>query len=110
LFDPKLCSWILDSLICEKRDYIREDDLTGHINKLIDSADITLRTTLERVSEHENPDIVKRLLKGEKIRYNEYDTFSSKLRLAGAVVRDEDGFCKIRNPIYETFFANQFNL
>jgi len=70
---------------------------------LIDSADITLRTTLERISEHENLDIVKRFLKKEKIRYNEYDTFSSKLRLAGAVVRDEDGFCKIRNPIYQSF-------
>jgi len=106
----KLCSWILEGLMLEKRDYIREDDLTGNIDKLIDSADITLRTTLERVSGDENLDIVKRLLRGEKIRYNEYDTFSAKLRLAGAVVRDEDGFCKIRNPIYETFFANQFNL
>lgn len=106
----KLCGKIIDTLISDNRDCIQKKDLTQQIEKLIDGSDITLRTTWEKLKNSKNMDILKRVFHGEKIKYNVCDEFSYELKLAGAIVKDEKGFCKIRNPIYEKFFSQQFDM
>ncbi len=106
----KLCGKIIDTLILDNRDCIQKKDLTQQIEKLTDDFDITLRTTWEKLKNSKNMDILKRVFHGEKIKYNVCDEFSYELKLAGAIVKDEKGFCKIRNPIYEKFFSQQFDM
>ena len=104
----KLCGKIIDNLISDKKNYIRKDDITRQIDNLINSNDINLKIIWEKVKNNKNSDILEHLLRGEKIRYNECDTFSYELKLAGAIVKDERGFCKMRNPIIYRFFHKQF--
>ena len=103
----KICGIIVDSLIYENRDYIQEEDLKNQVHISLDNYDITLQTTWESVKKNKNIDILKKVLKGEKIKYNGFDEFSYELKLAGAIVSDERGFCKIRNKIYYDFFSKQ---
>jgi len=104
----KLCGKIIDNLISDKKNYIGKSDITRQIDNFINSNDINLKTIWDKIKNNKNLDILEHLLRGEKIRYNECDTFSYELKLAGAIVKDESGFCKTRNPIIYRFFHRQF--
>ena len=106
----KLCGKIVDNAIIDKRGMIQKDDLTRQINNLIEEFDETLKTIWENIKKTGNLDVLKRVFKGECIKYNECDEFSYELKLAGAIVKNEKGFCRIRNNILRTFFAKQFEV
>lgn len=117
----KLCGRLIDNLISDNKDFIQKYELEREIDSLINNNDITLKTTLEKVFENGQVDVLKRILKGEKIKYNQCDNFSYALKLAGALVnyQNEDDigyyaanpeFCEIRNPIYKRYFSNFFNM
>lgn len=105
----KLCAKIIDDLMSTNRDAIQEDDLTRHIDGLIESGDITLKTTWEKVKDTENLEILQRIMRDEEIKYNEFDEFSYELKLSGAIGNNH-GLCKIRNSIYREFFSKQFGI
>jgi hypothetical protein len=120
----KLCGKLLDNLISDDRSLIEKNELEREIENLINGNDCNLKTTLEKVLENSQQDVLERILKGEKIKYNQSDNFSYALKLAGALVNDKDEkdngaynkhaktpkFCEIRNPIYKQYFYKYFNM
>ncbi|MGA1842182.1 MAG: AAA-like domain-containing protein [bacterium] len=120
----KLCGKLLDNLISERRFLIEQNELAREIENLINGNDWNLKTTLEKVLENNQQDVLLRILKGEKIKYNQSDNFSYALKLAGALVNEKEEqdngtyknhsktmkFCEIRNPIYKQYFYKYFNM
>lgn len=104
-----ICSKIIKRLQREGRDKVNQDDFK-EIDHIISSGDINLLTTLEKIRKDELlQEMILKILKGDSIRYSRTHDIIYNLELAGAI-RREDGYCQIRNPIYEKFFRQHFNI
>lgn len=104
-----LCSRILIRLQTEGRSEVKQDDFK-EIDQIIMSGDINLRTSLEKIKSDELlEEMLSLILGGKSIRYTRIHNIIYNLELAGAI-RQKDGFCRIRNPIYEKFFEQQVQI
>jgi len=104
-----LCFRILKRLQKEGRSEVDSSDFQ-EIDQIIIDGDINLLTTLERIKKDELlQEMALKILKGDSIRYSRTHDIIYHLELAGAI-RRKDEYCRIRNPIYEKFFRQYFNI
>lgn len=85
----------------EKRE-ITELEVKNEIDQLFlynDSFNL-LRISVEKNKILENL-LISMILKKEKSQYLPYSEF--RLNDSGPIIKDEDGYCKIRNPLFEEF-------
>ncbi|MGA1871074.1 MAG: AAA-like domain-containing protein [bacterium] len=105
-----LCGRMVDDLIKFQKERLNKDDLYNKIDDLVINGDINLRSTLEKLNKDEDlKEVVVSIIQGEKISFNRSLQIVYQLELAGAI-RNENGLCRIRNPICERFLSSVFNL
>ena len=104
-----LCFRIMKRLQKEGRNEATPDDFQ-EIDQIITDGDVNLLTTLERIKKDELlQEMTLKILKGDPVRYSRTHDIIYHLELAGAI-RRKDEYCRIRNPIFEKFLRQYFNL
>ena len=104
-----LCSRIIKRIQKNGRSEASLDDFQ-EIDQIITDGDINLLTTLERIKHDELlQEMTLKILEGDSVRYSRTHDIIYHLELAGAI-RRKDEYCRIRNPIYEKFFRQHFNI
>ena len=104
-----LCSKMIENCEREGRCKISSDDLTEAIYNAL-NGDINLLTILEKITKDVlMQEMLLKILSDEPVKYSRAHTIIYNLQLSGAI-RMKDNVCVIKNPIYEKFFRQYFNL